>query len=109
VPPDQLAFGGRWRVGPEAATAAGDSTLELAFGARRVFLVLGSPHGPRPVRVLIDGEPIPQRLAGSDVNGSRVDVGAQRLYSLVDLPRVERHTLTLRIPPGVSGYAFTFG
>jgi cytochrome c biogenesis protein CcdA/thiol-disulfide isomerase/thioredoxin len=109
VPPDQLAFGGRWRVGPEAATAAGDSTLELAFGARRVFLVLGSPHGPRPVRVLIDGKPIPQRLAGSDVKGSRVEVGAQRLYSLVDLPRVERHTLTLRIPPGVSGYAFTFG
>jgi Thioredoxin like C-terminal domain len=38
-----------------------------------------------------------------------VAVGAQRLYELVDLPRVERHTLILRFAGGVSGYAFTFG
>jgi cytochrome c biogenesis protein CcdA/thiol-disulfide isomerase/thioredoxin len=107
--PEGLAFGGRWTESPEAATAAGNSSLELNFNARRVFLVLGSPSGPRPVRVFLDGRPLSPRQAGSDVHGGRLLVGAQRLYSLVDLPAVGRHTLLLRSAPGVSAYAFTFG
>ena len=42
--PDQLAYGGRWTLAPEGATAAGGSSLDLDFHARRVFLVLGSPR-----------------------------------------------------------------
>ena len=38
-----------------------------------------------------------------------VTIGAQRLYNLVDLPRVEDHVLTLVPEAGVMGYAFTFG
>jgi cytochrome c biogenesis protein CcdA/thiol-disulfide isomerase/thioredoxin len=109
VGPEGLAFGGRWTESPEAATAAGHSSLELNFNARRVFLVLGSPSGPEPVRVFLDGRPLSPRQAGSDVHGGRLLVGAQRLYSLVDLPAVGRHTLVLRFASGVSGYAFTFG
>jgi cytochrome c biogenesis protein CcdA/thiol-disulfide isomerase/thioredoxin len=109
LPPDYLAYGGRWLVGAEAATAQRGASLDLSFGARRVFLVLGSPRGPRPLRVLLDGRPIPDSEAGKDVHGGVATVGAQRLYDLVDLPRVEHRTLTLRFAPGVSGYAFTFG
>jgi hypothetical protein len=36
-------------------------------------------------------------------------VRSQRLYTLVTLPGNERHRLTLRFAPGVSGFAFTFG
>jgi cytochrome c biogenesis protein CcdA/thiol-disulfide isomerase/thioredoxin len=108
--PDQLGYGGRWRVGDEAATALADARLELAFGARRVYLVLGSRAGaPRAVHVLLDGRPISARAAGRDVHAGRVTVERQRLYELVDLPRAERHRLTLDLDPGVSGYAFTFG
>ena len=39
----------------------------------------------------------------------RKTVTGQRLYRLAALPKVETHALTLRLPPGVSGYAFTFG
>jgi cytochrome c biogenesis protein CcdA/thiol-disulfide isomerase/thioredoxin len=109
LPPDYLAYGGRWRIGPEAATARRGASLDLSFGARRVFLVLGSPRGPRPLRVLLDGQPIPDSEAGKDVHGGVATVGAQRLYELVALPRVEHRTLTLRFGPGISGYAFTFG
>ncbi len=107
--PDQLAYGGRWTLAPEGATAAGGSSLDLAFHARRVFLVLGSPQGPRSARVLLDGRPLSDRLAGRDVHGGALEVDAQRLYSLIDLPRVESHRLTLRLAPGISAYAFTFG
>ena len=36
-------------------------------------------------------------------------VRRQRLYSLVSLPGDQRHRLSLRFAPGVTGYAFTFG
>ncbi len=107
--PDQLAYGGRWTLAPEGATAAGGSSLDLEFHARRVFLVLGSPGQARSAQVLLDGRPLPDRLAGRDVRDGVLEVDAQRLYSLVDLPRVGHHRLTLRLEPGISGYAFTFG
>ncbi|MEX1141122.1 MAG: cytochrome c biogenesis protein DipZ [Thermoleophilaceae bacterium] len=110
LPPDSLAYEGTWRIVADSATAVSGSRLHLAFGARRVFLVLGSRGGrPRPVRVLLDGRPLPARLAGEDVRGGVATVRREELYRLIDLPRPERHVLTLQLPPGVSGYAFTFG
>ena len=109
LPPlNHLAYRGRWRIGPDSATAAGGS-LDLAFGARRAFLVLGSPGKPRRVRLLLDGRPLPDRFAGADVEGGVVEVTSQRLYDLVDLPAVGGHLLRLVPERGVMGYAFTFG
>ena len=106
---NRFAFGGEWDVDDEAATAAGSSTISLSFQARRVFLVLGSPAGPRRVQVLLDGRPIPDELAGPDVRKATATVAGQRLYRLVDLPEAGRHTLELRFEDAIEGYAFTFG
>jgi cytochrome c biogenesis protein CcdA/thiol-disulfide isomerase/thioredoxin len=109
LPANEFAYRGRWRIGFDSATAAGGS-LDLAFGARRVYLVLGSPDRERRLRVLLDGRPIAAGNAGSDVNrGGILTVSNQRLYNLVDLPRVGQHVLTLRPEAGVRAYAFTFG
>ena len=107
-PPNEFAYRGRWRIGLHSATAAGGS-LSLNFGARRVYLVLGSPGQSRRVRVLLDGHLIPNGLAGSDVRDGTATVSSQRLYELVDLPRVSHHVLRLVPERGVTGYAFTFG
>ena len=108
VPSNEFAFRGLWREGFHSATAAGGS-LELSFGARRVYLVLGTADGkPRRVKVLLDGKPIGS-AAGADVHGGVVRVRSQRLYDLVDLPRVGHHVLRLEPEAGVQGYAFTFG
>jgi cytochrome c biogenesis protein CcdA/thiol-disulfide isomerase/thioredoxin len=106
--PNEFAYTGRWRVTLDSATAKGGS-LRLNFGARRVYLVLGSPGRSRRVRVLLDGQPIPAGLAGADVHDGVANVSAQRLYELVDLPRVGNHLLQLEPEAGVTGYAFTFG
>jgi cytochrome c biogenesis protein CcdA/thiol-disulfide isomerase/thioredoxin len=109
LPPNEFAFHGRWREEFHSATAAG-GLLELNFGARHVYLVLGTVDGrPRRVRVLLDGKPVGAAVAGADVHGSTVTVSSQRLYELVDLPRVEHHILRLEPEAGVVGYAFTFG
>ena len=110
VPDDLLALEGRWRIGESSATALRGARLKVAFGAQRAFLVLGTSDGElRRVRVLLDGRPLPDRLAGRDVRRGTLLVGRQRLYRLVALPEAERHLLTLELAPGVSGYAFTFG
>jgi cytochrome c biogenesis protein CcdA/thiol-disulfide isomerase/thioredoxin len=107
--PDRFAFRGRWTLSREHATARAGARIDAHVGARRVFLVLGSPGRPRRVRVLLDGRPLPDRLAGPDVRGGVARVGAQRLYRLVDFGRVERRVVTLEFERGVAGYAFTFG
>jgi cytochrome c biogenesis protein CcdA/thiol-disulfide isomerase/thioredoxin len=108
-PLNEFAFGGKWRISLESATAVADARLDLHFGARRVYLVLGSPGRKRGVRVLLDGEPIAAAVAGSDVEDGTVTVSGQRLYNLVDLPTAGDHVLTVLPESGVTGYAFTFG
>jgi cytochrome c biogenesis protein CcdA/thiol-disulfide isomerase/thioredoxin len=109
LPANEFAYHGRWRIALDSATAAGGASLDLNFGARRVYLVLGSPGRSRQVRVLLDGRPISAADAGSDVKEGAVTVSGQRLYNLVDLPRVGHRVLTLEPEAGVEGYAFTFG
>jgi cytochrome c biogenesis protein CcdA/thiol-disulfide isomerase/thioredoxin len=108
-PANEFAYHGKWRIALDSATAGTGASLDLNFGARRVYLVLGSPGHDRKVRVLLDGQPISGVDAGSDVHDGAVSVTGQRLYNLVDLPRVGQHVLTLEPEAGVMGYAFTFG
>jgi thiol-disulfide isomerase/thioredoxin len=96
--PEHLAYGGDWTISDEAAAAGPHASLKLNFTARRVFLVMGAPQRPSRVRVLLDGKPIPSAVAGPDVEDGAARVDQQRLYRLVDLPKVERHTLTLSAP-----------
>ncbi|HSS32902.1 MAG TPA: cytochrome c biogenesis protein DipZ [Solirubrobacterales bacterium] len=109
VPPNEYAYRGRWKIALESATAKAGAGLDLNFGARRVYLVLGSPAGPRKVRVKLDGKPISAADAGADVHNGAVTVTGQRLYNLVNLPKVEHHLLELEPEAGVMAYAFTFG
>jgi cytochrome c biogenesis protein CcdA/thiol-disulfide isomerase/thioredoxin len=109
LPGNEFAYHGNWRIALDSATAAAGAKLDLNFGARRVYLVLGSPGESRRVAVKLDGKPIAPADAGSDVHSGVVDVSSQRLYNLVDLPRVEHHVLELEPQAGVMGYAFTFG
>ncbi len=108
--PVSFALSGAWYVGQESATAVRDARIEARVTARKVFLVLSSKGGrPRDVRVFLDGRPVGDAEAGEDTRGGRVTVREERLYRLVSLPRVEDRRLMLRVPAGVTGYAFTFG
>jgi cytochrome c biogenesis protein CcdA/thiol-disulfide isomerase/thioredoxin len=107
---NDFAFSGTWKIASQPATAIASAGIDVEFQAKNVYLVLSSAgESPRPVQVMLDGKPISAREAGADVHGGIVTVRGQRLYTLVSLPRDERHRLSLRFAPGVSGYAFTFG
>jgi len=106
---NELSYGGEWTIGEQPVTAGKGAKLDLIFGARRVYLVLGSPGKPRRVKVMLDRKPIAAADDGSDVHNGYVKVTNQRLYNLVELPKVEHHVLELVPEAGVQGYAFTFG
>jgi cytochrome c biogenesis protein CcdA/thiol-disulfide isomerase/thioredoxin len=110
LPPVSFALSGEWNVSRESATAVRDARIDARVTARKVFLVLSSAgRRPREVEVLVDGRPVGRASAGEDVRNGRVTVREERLYRLVSLSRVEDFRLTLRVPPDVTGYAFTFG
>jgi thiol-disulfide isomerase/thioredoxin len=113
--PAQLAlnefdYSGTWSIAGQPATAVSNAGIDMEFEAKNVYLVLSSEgERPRQVQVLLDGKPIPNSLAGADVHNGRLTVTNERLYSLVSLHGDQQHRLSLRLAPGVSGYAFTFG
>jgi thiol-disulfide isomerase/thioredoxin len=105
-----FALSGTWTVDDVAATAGARAAIQASIVGKDAYLVLSPPHGGvGRVTVALDGRPIPADHAGADVHGGAVRVDRQRLYHLVSAPRGERHRLTLRVGPGVSAFAFTFG
>jgi cytochrome c biogenesis protein CcdA/thiol-disulfide isomerase/thioredoxin len=106
---NELSYGGEWKIEEQPVTAGKGARLDLNFGARRVYLVLGSPGKPRRIKVMLDGRPIVAADDGTDVHNGYVKVTDTRLYNLVELPKVEHHVLELVPEEGVQGYAFTFG
>jgi cytochrome c biogenesis protein CcdA/thiol-disulfide isomerase/thioredoxin len=107
---NDFAYSGTWRIEAQPATAVAGAGIDVEFQAKNVYLVLSSAgERPRSVQVLLDGRAVSGAHAGADVHAGWVSVTRQRLYALVSLPRAERHRLSLRFAPEISGYAFTFG
>jgi cytochrome c biogenesis protein CcdA/thiol-disulfide isomerase/thioredoxin len=94
--PNELAYGGRWRVEAQRILAGSSARLRLHFLAKNVYLVLG---GQGRIKVLVDGK----RRRSLAVNG------ISRLYPILTFPRAVERTLELRFTRGISAYAFTFG
>jgi cytochrome c biogenesis protein CcdA/thiol-disulfide isomerase/thioredoxin len=111
LPLNHFALGGAWNASSESITsAASGATITGTVQAAHVYLVLTSAgNTPRQGRVLLDGQPIPNAHAGTDVKNGVVTVTGQRLYSLVSFPDAEQFTFSVQLPPGVSAYDFTFG
>ncbi len=101
---NDFAYSGSWEIDAQPAEAISNAGIDLDFYAKNVYLVLSSKNEqPLPVRVLLDGRPIAAADAGADVRNATVTVRRQRLYWLVSLPDDQRHHLSLRFAPGITG------
>ncbi len=108
---NQFALKGPWNASQESITVNGSgASISGAVQAAKLYLVLTSAGNiPRQGRVLLDGQPIPNAHAGTDVKNGVLTVTGERLYSLVSFPTAQQFTFTVQLPPGVSAYDFTFG
>lgn len=94
---DQVGLKGNWKIEEERITAeSNESYLDLNFLAKHVYLVL-SGSSKIPLKIYLDTEP-PKELS----------IDGNREYTIVDTS-YGRHRLSIKIPPGISAYAFTFG
>ncbi|MEZ5158510.1 MAG: cytochrome c biogenesis protein DipZ [Candidatus Nanopelagicales bacterium] len=91
---DEVALDGQWTVQAERIVAGQNASLRLRYYARDMYLVLG---GQGTVEVRENG-----RTRTIEVTG------APTLYTLASHSPQER-VAELRMSPGVSAYAFTFG
>jgi hypothetical protein len=97
LPDDQVGLKGHWRAKPECITAEGDACrLEYNFLGKQVYLVL-SGSSAIPIEVVLDGKKVKE-----------ISVDTDRKYDIVDTD-YGRHLLSLKVPKGISAYAFTFG
>ncbi|MGO9907461.1 MAG: cytochrome c biogenesis protein CcdA [Solirubrobacteraceae bacterium] len=108
---NQFALGGEWDGSSESiAPAASGASISGAVQAAKVYLVLTSAGNvPRQGRVLLDGRPLPDAHAGTDVKNGVLTATSERLYSLISFPTAQQFAFTVQLPPGVTAYDFTFG
>lgn len=105
IPPklarNTFALGGTWTVGYEYAMPATGAKLVFRFDAADVFLVMRPKTGASSgrVRVTLDGDFVKE-----------VNVDADKLYTLIELPIAGEHLLELEfLDTTLELYAFTFG
>lgn len=94
---NKVGLKGDWKIEKEQIISQGnDSYLDYHFLAGNVYLVMGGTS-PDPIEVYLDGQ-----LS----NTFKMD--GDRKYDLVKTSYGE-HRLSIKVPKGVSAYAFTFG
>lgn len=94
---NEVGLKGLWKADAESITSLSDeSYLDSNFLAKQVYLVL-SGSSDEPIKVLLDGKPY----------GEMQVKGAMK-YDVVKT-EYGRHQLSLKVPKGISAYAFTFG
>jgi len=110
---------GRWASTVEyfESVGEGEHRLAIKYSASSVNLVMASPRGSSSeVLVLQDGKALTSKQSTPDTrfrisnktDESLVEVGASRMYRLVDNHDFGEHTLELICPPGLAVFAFTF-
>jgi cytochrome c biogenesis protein CcdA/thiol-disulfide isomerase/thioredoxin len=96
LPDDTFAYKGDWKLDYQGATANGaNSSIELNYHARNVYLVVG---GTGTVTVTRDGESKQIRVSGPPT-----------LRQIAADDEVNRNTLEVQLSQGLQAFSFTYG
>lgn len=112
LPEDSVELDGSWYLAEEYVMTRSDKAqLNLNFLASQVFLVLDTNDGPKEARVLLDGEPLPEKYWTPDMDENGVIIIEEaRKYDILNLGEdYGRHRVTIEFEEGVQAFAFTFG
>ncbi len=83
-----------------------EGKVVLPYFAKSVNIVASNNAD---LQILLDGNPITQEYAGTDVQDGMVHVTEDRLYNIISSDNAGEHTLTIIANVGFEIYTFTFG
>jgi cytochrome c biogenesis protein CcdA/thiol-disulfide isomerase/thioredoxin len=107
--PDDWSLGGSWNIGSTSITAGSNATLQFHVEAKHIYIVAGGTVGAH-IGVMLNGKPVSQTDAGSDVTNGAITITGPKLYNVVNFPSfTSSSTIELSVPKGVSINTFTFG
>lgn len=94
---NEVGLKGKWKVEDERITSEGEeSYLEGNFLAKQIYLVLAG-SSPEPLEVYLEGKLV-----------KKIAVDGDRKYDILNTV-YGWHKISLKVPQGISAYAFTFG
>lgn len=115
---DEWTLHGSWLSEDERVVAEeSGASLQMVVSGKSVYLVMSPADEGEigdildgKVEVLLNGELIPDAIAGEDIRDGVVTVTENKLYHLIEFNELRKHTeIELRATDGISMYAFTFG
>ncbi len=97
---------GRWTITQQYSVPASSGTLQLAFDAKNVFLVIEPQKPGGTISVFVDDKPGADTV---DVKKGLLTPLESRMYQLVGLSTPGSHNLRLEVKGQLRLFAFTFG
>ncbi len=99
---------GTWENNPDhMRLVSGEGAVHLPYVAKQVNIVAA---GQGKLQVLLDGEPVPEEIAGSDIRDGMLVLDGPALYNLVEGEASEEHVIQIVVgEAGFEMYTFTFG
>jgi thiol-disulfide isomerase/thioredoxin len=104
---DYFYLEGQWHnFGDRMKLVSENGRIVLPYYAKSVNIVATNESD---LQILLDGKPVVQENAGSDVQKGTVHILGDRLYNLISSGNAEEHTITILAKQGFEIYTFTFG
>jgi cytochrome c biogenesis protein CcdA/thiol-disulfide isomerase/thioredoxin len=97
---------GKWTIAQQYSVPASAGTLQLAFDAKNVFLVIEPQGSGGSIAVFVDDKPAADT---ADVKKGLLAPVESRMYQLVGLSAPGSHNLRLEVKGQLRLFAFTFG
>lgn len=101
----EWTFVGSWKAGAEGSAAGKGAALEMAFIAKKVFLVASPLAAGVRARVTVDGKP----AAGKDLAGGTLSIGRDGLYEVYSGDALTAGTLRVEFEGPAVVYTLSFG
>lgn len=116
IEPDKIYIQGMYYCDTDHVQNKTEGTIIVNYLANAPYLVLAPADEKTPllVEVLLDDQPIPTEIQGTDIKdiaGKKIMIvdQARIYYPLMHKAPYGRHTITLKAPPGLKFYSINFG
>ena len=99
---------GKWKNNQDGMKLVSNTgKIVLEYHAKQVNIVA---DGNAELEILIDGNQVSEKIAGSDIELGKIRIVEPRLYNIIETPNGQTHTITINVNNSdFAIFTFTFG